>query len=235
MITLIKSLLNKEIKVLISILIIVFGALIFILIASEVTSNSTAKFDGNVIRSLREAGNYSQPKAPEWVTIAMTDITALGSGTVLLLFTLAVIGFLILQNQYNAIWLIAAATISGALITLGLKELFERARPDLIYRLVNVNSVSFPSGHSAMSAVVYLTQSSLLARIQKKRSARIYILTTALVLTLLIGLSRVYLGVHYPTDVLAGWSFGLAWASFCWFIAWYLERKNKLEKISAHD
>lgn len=235
MITLLKNLLHKEIKVLISILIIVFGTLIFILIASEVTSNGTEQFDENVIKSLRNPENYSMPNAPEWITIAMTDITALGSGTVLLLVTLAVIGFLILQNQYNAIWLIAAATICGTLITLGLKDFFERARPDMIYRLVDVNSVSFPSGHSVMSAVVYLTQASLLARIQKKRSVRIYILTIALILTLLIGLSRVYLGVHYPTDVLAGWSLGLSWASFCWFAAWYLERKNKLKKISAHD
>ncbi len=159
----------------------------------------------------------------------MRDITSLGGETIITIITIFVVGFLFLQKRYDAMWLVLAATIGGALISLGLKEFYGRERPDISYRLINVTPLSFPSGHSMMSAIVYLTQAAIIARIQKNKKIRIYILSAALFLTFIIGLSRVYLGVHYPTDVIGGWTVGLAWASFCWFVAWYLQRRNKLK------
>ncbi len=218
---------KAEIKVLVRVFFIVVGVLIFILIANEVSKGETKYFDLMILKSLRNPGNLSQPIGPEWVELAMRDITSLGGGTVIVIITISVAGFLILQKNYSALWLILAATIGGALVGLGLKELMGRERPPLIFHLVYVDTLSFPSGHSMMSAVVYLTQAVLLARIQQKKSIRIYMITIALSLTFLIGISRVYLGVHYPTDVLAGWSLGIAWAYFCWFIAWYIQVKRK--------
>jgi undecaprenyl-diphosphatase len=219
-----------EIKVLLRIFFIFAGILIFILLANEVSKGETKYFDLMILKSLRNPGNLSQPIGPEWVELAMRDITSLGGGTVIVFITLFVAGFLILQKNYSALWLILAATIGGALVGLGLKELMGRERPPLVFHLVYVDTLSFPSGHSMMSAVVYLTQAALLARIQQKKSLRIYMISIALSLTFLIGISRVYLGVHYPTDVLAGWSLGIAWASLCWLIAWYIQIKRKTLK-----
>ncbi len=222
---------NKvEIKVLLWIFIIVIGTLIFILIANKVNEGKTKHFDLMILKSLRVQDNLHQPAGPEWVELAMRDITSLGGGTVVVIITIVVVGFLILQKNYNAMWLILLATIGGALVSLGLKELIGRERPPLIFHLVYVDSLSFPSGHSMISAVVYLTQAFLLARIRKKKSTRVYIITVALILTFLIGISRVYLGVHYPTDVLAGWSIGFAWAFLCWFIVWYIMERKTITK-----
>jgi undecaprenyl-diphosphatase len=221
---------KAESKVLFRVFFIFIGLLIFILIANEVSRGETKSFDLMILKSLRSPGNLSQPIGPEWVELAMHDITSLGGGTVIVIITLSVAGFLILQKNYSALWLILAATIGGALVGLGLKEFMGRERPPLIFHLVYVETLSFPSGHSMMSAVVYLTQAALLARIQQKKSIRIYMISIALSLTFLIGISRIYLGVHYPTDVLAGWSLGIAWASFCWFIAWYIQAKRKTLK-----
>lgn len=222
---------NKtEIKILLWIFIIVLGTFIFVLIANAVNEGETNYFDLMILKSLRVQGNLHQPIGPEWVELAMRDITSLGGVTFIVIITVIVAGFLLLQKNYNAMWLILIATIGGALLNLGLKEWIGRGRPPIIFHLVYVNSLSFPSGHSMISAIVYLTQASLLARIQKKKSIRVYIITIALILTFLIGISRVYLGVHYPTDVLAGWSIGFAWALFCLFIVWFFqERKTETE------
>ena len=218
---------RAEIRLLLRVFLIFAGVLIFILIANQVSKGETKYFDLMILKSLRNPGNLSQPIGPEWVELAMRDITSLGGGTVIVIITLFVAGYLILQKNYSALWLILAATIGGALVGLGLKELMGRERPPLIFHLVYVDTLSFPSGHSMMSAVVYLTQAALLARIQQKKSIRIYIISIALSLTFLIGISRIYLGVHYPTDVLAGWSLGIAWAALCWLIAWYIQAKRK--------
>jgi undecaprenyl-diphosphatase len=228
---LIKEFVTKEIKVLLILMTLFLSVLIFIEIGNQVTEGTTKQFDESIIKYFRLSDNISEPAGPSFLTEFMLDVTSLGGGTIITLITIFVLGFLILQKRYNTMWLVLAATIGGTLITLGLKEFYGRERPDLIYRLVDVSSLSFPSGHSMMSAVVYLTQAAIIGRIQKNRKIRIYILSVALFLTFIIGLSRVYLGVHYPTDVLGGWTIGLAWASFCWFVALYLERRNKIEPV----
>lgn len=227
--TLLKELATKEIKILLVLLTLFLSLFVFINVGILVTNGTTRQFDESIIKYFRVEGNNSEPVGPAFLTESMRDITSLGGETVITIITIFVVGFLFLQKRYDAMWLVLVATIGGALISIGLKEFYGRERPDISYRLINVTPLSFPSGHSMMSAIVYLTQAAIIARIQKNKKIRIYILSAALFLTFIIGVSRVYLGVHYPTDVIGGWTIGLAWASFCWFIAWYLQRRNKLK------
>jgi undecaprenyl-diphosphatase len=118
----------------------------------------------------------------------------------------------------------------GQLLNLTLKHAFARERPDTALHLVEVTSTSFPSGHSMASSIFYLTMGVLLARTAQRRREKAYFVGSAIMITFLIGFSRVYLGVHYPTDVLAGWSAGTAWAMVCWFVADWLGRRGKLRK-----
>jgi undecaprenyl-diphosphatase len=125
--------------------------------------------------------------------------------------------------------LLLAATVGGILLNDVLKGLFGRPRPDTALHLTEVRSLSFPSGHAMESAIIYLTLAALMARLVQGRTLRLYVLAVAALVTLLVGLSRVYLGVHYPSDVLAGWTAGLAWALLCWTTASYLQRRGSVE------
>jgi undecaprenyl-diphosphatase len=224
----IKELAHKEISILIVSFVMVFGIWLFIIISEAVVEGSTQSFDEWVLTSLRDMQNKGIPKGPLWLEETMVDITALGGGTVIFLITTFVVIFLILKKEYQSMWLVLAATIGGTLLSFGLKELIGRERPTVVIHLMKVTSLSFPSGHSMMSAVLYLTQASLLARIEPLRIIKIYIIIFALFLTFIIGFSRVYLGVHYPTDVIGGWAVGSAWASFCWMAARSIQKKRKI-------
>jgi undecaprenyl-diphosphatase len=119
--------------------------------------------------------------------------------------------------------------LGGTALNSLLKLVFARPRPDLVTPLTQVLTLSFPSGHAALSAIGYLTLGALLAQAQASRAIRIYFIVVAVALTLLVGVSRVYLGVHYPTDVLAGWCIGLAWAAICWSTMTYFQRRGEIE------
>ena len=149
---------------------------------------------------------------------------------VLTLMTFAVAGYLLMAKKYHAMWLVLIATFSGLILSTVLKQSFDRDRPDLVPHLSHVYTSSFPSGHSMLSAVVYLTLGSLLARLAPGYAVKIYFIALALFATFLVGVSRVYMGVHYPTDVLAGWTAGLVWAIVCWLVARQLQRRGKVEK-----
>ena len=125
--------------------------------------------------------------------------------------------------------LVVAATLGGLLVSHLLKDLYDRPRPELVPHLVPVSTASFPSGHAMLSAVVYLTLGALLARLVDAWWVKLYVIVAALGLTGLVGLSRVYLGVHYPTDVLAGWAAGLSWAILCWLAVRYLQRHGMVD------
>lgn len=222
---------SREIVILINLFILVMALLVFTYVAKEVTSGESMGIDEWLLSYIRHDGRFL-PDENYLLTGLMTDITALGGATIIFLITAAVVFYLMIQKQYEFMWLILIATVGGALISFGLKEVFARERPPLIFHLVTVKSLSFPSGHAMMSSIVYLTQGALLAKIQSNTNLKAYILFVAIILVFLIGLSRVYLGVHYPTDVLAGWSFGLVWASLCWLAAKYLQRrKERMGKI----
>ena len=163
------------------------------------------------------------PIGPKWFEEMMRDITALGSTGVLTLMMLSVIGFLAMTRKGYAALLVLVSVVGGTLISQTMKFAFARPRPELVPHGAEVYTASFPSGHSMMSAVVYLTLGALLARTQPDRGVKVYILTIAVVLTVLVGISRVYLGVHWPTDVLAGWSLGGVWALLCWLVMVWLQ------------
>jgi undecaprenyl-diphosphatase len=117
----------------------------------------------------------------------------------------------------------------GTVLITSLKGFFDRDRPSVVPHLTDAFFKSYPSGHSMMSSVVYLTVAVLLARTMQRRRSKVFCVGAALFLSFLIGLSRVYLGVHYPTDVLAGWAAGIAWALLCWLAAYWLEKRGKVE------
>jgi undecaprenyl-diphosphatase len=157
------------------------------------------------------------------VTSALLDLTALGGPTVIALVVLAVIGFLVLQTRYWTAFFIFMTAVTGEIVSFGMKSVFARPRPSIAPHLREAYSSSFPSGHAMQSAIIYLTLGAMLMRITEGRLTKIYCCTVAMLLTFLVGLSRVWLGVHYPTDVLAGWIVGLFWASVCWLAAQHYE------------
>lgn len=195
--------------------------LAFIEIADEVGEGEARWFDEGVLLALRTA-DPADPIGPAWLEASVMDITALGGFAVLALVTLFAIGYLAVQRKWIEALTLLVATGGGTAISEGLKVGFARPRPDLVAHVVETTSMSFPSGHAMLSAVTYLTLGALLAQAQERTSVRGYILGVAIVLTLLIGLSRIYLGVHWPTDVLAGWCLGAAWALICWAAATWL-------------
>ncbi len=166
---------------------------------------------------------------PGWLEEAGRDFTALGGVSVLVFLTAVVVAFLSMQGKGHAAVFVVVAVASGVLLSTLLKLGFDRARPDLVPHGSIVYSASFPSGHSMMSAVTYLTLGALLARVQPRRRLKVFLLSVAVLLTVLVGVSRVYLGVHWPTDVLAGWTAGAAWASLCWMAAMWLQRRGAVE------
>ncbi len=133
----------------------------------------------------------------------MRDLTALGGYTVLSLITVLAITYLLMKGKRASALLVGVAVIGGTALSNLLKLGFDRPRPDIVAHLVDVHSLSFPSGHAMLSAATYLTLGALLARSERGIVMRSYFIGVAIVLTMLIGASRVYLGVHYPTDVLA--------------------------------
>src|SRR6185436_12628810 len=173
--------------------------------------------------ALRSASDPSKPIGPAWVEYAMLDLTALGGPTVLALVVFAVAGFLLLQTRYRTALVVLVTAASGELANYALKSAFMRPRPTIVPHLRDVVSTSFPSGHAMESAIIYLTLGTMLMRIAERRLTKIYCLAIAGMLTLLVGVSRVFLGVHYPSDVIGGWILGFVWASICWLVAQRVE------------
>lgn len=184
------------------------------------------EIDKHVLLWFRHPENLAVPIGPAWALDAAREITALGSSTVLMFVIFSVAGYLWLERRYGMLVFVLFSTFGGVALTTSLKSFFGRARPSVVPHLVAVHSASFPSGHSLLSAVVYLTLGVLLAEVTADRVTRVYFVTLAAVLTGLIGLSRVYVGVHYPTDVLAGWMAGLLWALCCGVAARELQRRR---------
>lgn len=198
-------------------------------LADAVLEGETREFDTFILLSLRSDADLSDPLGPPWFEEMMRDFTALGSVGVLLALTATVAGFLALVRKRHAALLVVASVLSGALLSNLFKWAFARDRPDLVPHLSAVYTQSFPSGHAMLSAVVYLTLGVLLARAYADVPVKVYILSIAAGATVLVGVSRIYLGVHWPTDVLAGWAIGSGWALLCWLLMLWLQRAGKVE------
>jgi undecaprenyl-diphosphatase len=218
----------NEFVVLLSALVVCICLLTFADIAEDVPEGGFHQFDTRVMTAMRQPGNLALPVGPAAGLQVARDITALGGATVLILMITLIIGYLLLRRSYRTSAMILGATLGGYILSNSLKVFYGRPRPDIVPHLAEVSSASFPSGHSMLSSVVYLTLGALLARISTERRQKVYFVAASFLLTFLIGASRVYLGVHYPTDVLAGWAAGTAWALLCWLGALYLQRHGKL-------
>jgi undecaprenyl-diphosphatase len=203
---------------------------VFLILAGEVAEGDTLAFDTRILQALRSADDPSKPIGPVWMEGALEDITALGGPTVLFLMILAVVGFLVLQTRYRTALFVAATAMSGEMVDTALKYAFNRPRPSVVPHLRAVFSSSFPSGHAMESAIVYLTLGAMLMRVAERRLTKLYILGIAMLLTFLVGVSRVYLGVHYPTDVIGGWIIGFVWASICWLVARRVEERAGIDE-----
>jgi undecaprenyl-diphosphatase len=220
----------NELTVLLGVLIVVAGTWGFIALTDVVLEGKTQNIDDSLVRSLRRPDNPAVPIGPDWMTEVARDLTALGGVAVLILVTLAVAGYLFLDRKFAGMAFVLAAVVGGLILSSILKASFDRPRPDIVPHLSDVYTSSFPSGHSMMSAIVYLTLGALLSQMVENRRLKFYFLAVALLLTVLVGISRVYMGVHYPTDVLAGWTAGLVWATVCLLVLRKLQRRNVLEK-----
>lgn len=215
---------HHDIGLLAAILVFAATLLGFAVLSDSVVSGYTHAFDERVLLLLRFPGDPSQPIGPQWLDIAARDITSLGGFTVTGLVSLLAAGYLALDRRYGSAALILITVSSAMLAGTYLKLGFDRPRPDLVPHGVVVETLSFPSSHAMMSAVTYLTLGALLAQSRSGRWHAVYVMAVATTLTLLIGLTRVYLGVHWPTDVLAGWCVGSAWAMGCWLLAAWWRR-----------
>jgi undecaprenyl-diphosphatase len=202
----------------------------FIELADDVFEGDIQHIDEWIMLSLRNPENLSDPLGPVWFETTMRDITAFGSVVFLTLLSLAVVGFLLLKKKKGMALFTMAAVSGGLLLSTILKYSFNRPRPDLVPHGTYVMTSSFPSGHSMLSAVVFLTLGGLIARYTKQKQLKVYVLTLSILATLLVGCSRVYLGVHWPTDVLAGWTAGASWALLCWVCAFLLQRRGRVEE-----
>ncbi|MDB5649802.1 MAG: phosphoesterase [Hyphomicrobiales bacterium] len=208
-----------EVRWLLALLATAALVLVFGLLAEEVMEGDTSAFDRHLILLLRDPANPGHLLGPPWLAEALRDLTSLGSVLVLSTVIVIVLGYLALTRNRFAFSFVLGAVVGGEIISTVLKIVFERARPDLIPGAPLVFSASFPSGHAMLSAVTYLTLGAMLARLEPRRAVKVYFLAVAFALTILVGVSRVALGVHWPTDVLAGWCGGAAWALLCSIVA----------------
>ncbi len=220
---------GHELPVLLALCTILASLWGFAELAESVREGETHEFDQALLLSMRNPADLNDPIGPGWAEEVGRDITALGGNTVLTLLTLAVVGYLLLDRKRGIAMVLIIATLGALGVSSFLKNTIDRERPDLVPHQTRVYTASFPSGHSMLSASTYLTMGALLARVQKRKRIKAYILLVAITATLLVGLSRIYLGVHWPTDVLAGWTAGATWALMCWLLARWLQRHHRVE------
>lgn len=220
---------GREPLVFVSALVIVVAMWGFIELLDEVREGDTTRFDSAILYFFRDPTDAHRLLGPNWLESVVRDVTALGGAAVLIALVGAVAGFLVMTRRHHMMWLVLAATVGATVVNTGIKKVVGRERPTVVPKLTDVTSESFPSGHSAMSAAVYLTLGGLLAQTVSKRRIKLYFLVLGMLATFLVGLSRVMLGVHYPSDVLGGWAMGLSWALLCWVVARYLQRRGKIE------
>jgi undecaprenyl-diphosphatase len=220
---------SHELSVLVVLFALLASVWTFVELADDVMKGDTGEFDRIILLSMRNAHNLSDPIGPRWVEEIGRDFTALGGNAVLTLLTLAVVGFLVLEGKGRMALVLIVATLGALSLSTLLKYSIDRDRPNLVPHGSVVYTASFPSGHSMLAASTYLTMAALLMRTQRNRRIKAYILLIAIVTSLLVGVSRVYLGVHWPTDVLAGWTAGAGWALLCWLLARWLQLHGAVE------
>ena len=208
--------------------------LAFLQIADEMIEGEMEAFDRSILLMFRDPANPDLVIGPPWMHEMVRDITALGSFSLLGLIVLAVCAYLYLARMRSAALFVLVSVLGGTLLSTVLKMGYNRPRPDLT-TMSEQFTASFPSGHAMLSAVTFLTLGALLARFAPTRRLQVLSLGGALLLTLLVGLSRLYMGVHYPSDILAGWCLGSAWALLCSSVAIVLQRRGSVDRPAGQD
>ena len=227
---------RTEIAAVVALLIAALGVLAFIEAADNMREADGQAFDQAVLHAVRPfADDPGRPWGPWWLQEAAADLTSLGGISVLTLFALIVLGFMLIQGKRLSALLLVGGLLGGVAISEGLKALFERERPPLVYQAVETLNASFPSGHALLSTVFYLTLGVMLTRAFPRKRLKAYVLGSAVLIALLIGLTRIYLGAHWASDVFAGWSVGAAWAMVLWLIAYAVERRQRLHGAPLQD
>ena len=221
---------NTELSLLILIFLVMGGIWLFTEIADEVLEGETLQVDETLLLLMRNPADLTDPVGPLWLEELGRDITALGGIGVLTMLTFLAAGYLLMLGKRRAALFALLAIGGGFALSMLLKHGFDRPRPDLVPHISYVYTRSFPSGHSMLSAVTYLTLGALLARIHEQRRLKLYFLIWAVLFTFLVGISRIYMGVHWPTDVLAGWVAGAVWAISCWLAALWMQRHGHMEQ-----
>lgn len=201
----------------------------FVELADDVVERETETIDELLLLAMRSQTDPTDPLGPQWLEEMMRDFTALGGVGLLTLVVLAAVGYLFMMGKRKVALAVLFAVGGGVLLSTLTKMAIDRPRPDLVPHGSYVSSASFPSGHTMMAAVVYLTLAVMIARVRQRWRAKAYVLLCAVLIVLLVGVSRVYLGVHWPTDVLAGWTIGSGWALLCWAVTLWLQRQGKME------
>ncbi len=208
-----------DFQLLISFLAILLLILLFRQIANWIDAGTTDRIDFELLRMCRDETPEMKPRGSPKFVGAVRDFTALGSGTVLTFLVITVSLFYFLQGRWRTgLFLLVTSSLGWGLME-WLKDVYARPRPAVVSHLTPETSYSFPSGHAKMSAVIYLTLGIILAQRSRRQSVKVFWMSIAIVLTLCIGCTRVYLGVHHPSDVLAGWIAGTCWALFVFLIA----------------
>ena len=205
------------------------GTWALVALVDAVNHKDSQSIDEKILLAMRNPRDLTDPVGPRWLKEMGRDITALGSLGFQILLVAAVGGYLAMRGAHRALLLLVATIGGGLTITMSLKNLVARPRPNLIPHGSVVTGDSFPSGHSMMSTVTFFTLAVMLARIESRKGIKAFFLSLASVLAFVVGLSRVYLGVHWPSDVLAGWCLGLLWATVCWLVVHTLQRKGDVE------
>lgn len=196
----------------------------FIGIAGEVREGEMDAFDRGLLLWFRQPDDLAMPVGPRWLELAMVDVTTLGGTAVLVVVVSVAVGFMLVARKPGAALFTVLSIGGGTAFSQLLKLLYDRPRPDLVTHLTDIHTASFPSGHATMSAIVYLTLAAMIVRLVDRGALRAYVLVVAVLLSAVVGVSRVYLGVHWPTDVLAGWALGTAWACCSWLVVAGLRR-----------
>lgn len=216
----------RSLLVLLALAVLLWG---FAALASEMVEGDIHAFDEALLLALRTPGDLADPIGPVWMETVMRDITALGGVVILLVLVLASIAVLVMKGQPRSAVLLVVAVAGGQALSSSIKVVFGRPRPDLVPWGTDALTASFPSGHAMMAAATWLTLAAMLARAEPRRRLKALYLTLAALIVAAVGVSRVYLGVHWPSDVLAGWALGTAWALLCYSVAQGLDEAGRIE------
>lgn len=205
-----------EARVLVGVALVAAALWAFLSLGGEMLEGETGSLDRRLILMLRTPGHPDDPIGGRGIEEAVRDVTALGGTTLITLVTIvAVLAFAFHRRWRRAAVMTGAVLAAWASSNLT-KALYARPRPDLVPHEVYVYSGSFPSGHSTLSAATYLTLAMLIASLEPRMQAKALAYAIAGVVLVAVGASRIYLGVHWPSDVLGGWCLGSMWALAGW-------------------